>query len=529
MNSITNYKQLLKEILHNIETYSGTHSINIDKANQWIAAQPTKESKLAAQKIIDTTVYVTYNETYYLIEKLVKTEYKKLIKTNSKSGVSDNKIYMFIGENNDSNYFISILALYFIKQNGFREPEKYFEKLPSENYIEDYNTTLLYFDDMSYSGGQIIDNITKIYKLIILNKICEFMDITFNLKILVNEKIVNKFQYILQIINTFYAQKNKIENEIIKYQKQMYKYINTAKYCKIVYLLLGINRLSTERIENIDLLPLIKKYIYPFFDRLQIKTIILFKLKYKIKYAKQYPIIDDLCTQEELFYMSYFFSFGRTPVVSLYYDHKIANPSSTFLRALNFGPIVPNNFDIANYWLPFKSIMTDEGYENAINGSNSYNFLKYVSLIVKFYKNIEISDKIKQDINKPVKFIPFINNCYDIENMLNNSLIKELNYLQLISNVTNILYLPKPSLLITNNFKPVNDSKQPFISFVDLLYLKYKNDVKKINKILRFFINTTLEIPCNLSFYKNINYKNYTETKHFKPNLLKNKTVKKMP
>jgi hypothetical protein len=528
MDSIKNYTQLLKQILYNIQTYSGSHSINNDKAQEWIKSQPTKESKLAAQKIIETTIYVTYKETYNLIEKLVKSEYKKIAKSNENiNAKTGGSLYMFIGENDGSNYFISILALYFIKQNGFKEPDKYFQTLPSENDITNPNTTLLYFDDMSYSGGQIIDNIMEIYKSIIFNKICEFMQNTHGLKIQINNNNQNKLHYVLQIINNFYLEKN--PKEIIKTQKEMYKYINKAKYCKIIYLLLGINSFAIKNIENINLLPLIKKYIHPFFDRLNIdnESIKLFKIKYNIKWAMLYPTIDDLCTQEELFYMSYFFSFGRTPVVSMYYDHKIANPSSTFLRALNFGPVVPDNFDVAHYWSPFKTIMTDEGYQNAVKDTNSYILLRFVYLTVTYYKNVEVTHNMVQNINKPIKFIPFINNCYDINQTLNNSLFKEVNYLQLISNIPIILYLPRPSVSLTDEFKPVPNCKQPLISFIDLLYLKFKNNRYKINNIFKYFVELTLEKPCNLSFYKNIDYKNYTETKR-DLSVSKKRTVKKV-
>jgi len=91
---IKNYDILLKNILHIIETFSGTHSINVNKSKKWINAQPTKESRLAAKKIIEVTEYVTYKEVLSFIEILVKTEYKKISKTKK-------KIYLYIGKQYD--------------------------------------------------------------------------------------------------------------------------------------------------------------------------------------------------------------------------------------------------------------------------------------------------------------------------------------------------------------------------------------------------------------------------------------------
>jgi hypothetical protein len=379
MDDIKDYDYILNQTLYIIENYSGTHKINIDKAKKWINSQPTIESKIAAKIIIDKTIYITYKDVYNLIEKLVKTEYKKISKTKK-------NIYMYIGKKNDSNYFISVLALYFIKKYGYRVPTKYFEEIPLE-YLNDSDNILLYFDDMAYSGGQISENIQRIYKTVILDKIVNFMEDKYNFKIQLNPNNHNNFHYITEKLNVFFI--NKTDNDINKIKKDLYKHINLVNYPSIIYLLLGINRIAYERIINLDLSAFILKYLSKIFDN--IKNIKLFKLKYKIKFGDMYPVIDDLCSEEELFYISYFFSFGRTPLVSLYFDHKIANQSSTFLRALNFGPVVPKNFDISHYWKPFKYIISDEGFEiakhNVLKISENYN--RFITLCNKYYNKVK--------------------------------------------------------------------------------------------------------------------------------------------
>lgn len=502
MNTIENYDFLLNKIFYNIERYSGTHSINIDKAEQWIISQPTKESKLAAKKIIDVTEYITYKDVLLYIEKLVKQEYKKIANTNK-------KIYMFVSNINDSNHFISILALYFIRKYGYREPDKYFEFLPDN--IED-NSILLYFDDMAYSGGQIIANITNIYKDIIIKQIVAYMYEKFNLNIVLSDNsIINKFVYIATILTKFY--KTKTDKEINKIKIDLYKYIIKSKYCNIIYLLLGINKTSYDRIINISLINLINKYFSKIIDNIDKDNIKLFKLNYKIKYVKMYPILEDLCTEKEIFFMTYFFSFGRTPVVSIYYDHKIGNMSSTFLRVLNFGPIVPINFDISHYWKPFKYITTDEGYELATTikiVSISKNYLYFIYLCNKYYKIIENNNT--QDINKIIKYIPFINNCYNIENVINNYLMKKLDYLIFISDLPKLLYFSPPSNnILTNKLTIIKDCKTPFISVTDLLYYKYPVNKELRTKIYYFIKNIMVIETCNISFYKNKDYLNYTD------------------
>jgi hypothetical protein len=496
MNTIPNYDILLEKILYNIDTYSGTHAIDPDKAQQWINAQPTKESRLAAKKLIEVTDYITYKEVFAFIEKLVKTEYKKIAKT-------EKKIYMYLGNPDDSNYFISILALYFIKQYGYREPDQYFEEIP-DGSVTDANAVLLYFDDMAYSGGQIIGNITKIYKTIIIKKIVSFMRDNYNLTITIDDRVTNPFNHIIIKMNAFY--KTKSDQEADKIKMALYKYIKKSKYCNIVYLLLGINEISYDRIMNISLIHFINDSFSKIIDN--VDNIELFKLNYKIKCVKIYPTIEKLCSEEELFYMTYFFSFGKTPVVSIYYDHKISNSSSTFLRVLNFGPVVPANFDVSHYWKPFKYITTKEGYELAKTvkiESKSEIYLRFIYLCHKYYKLVENNNR--EDITRPIKCIPFINNCYNIEKILNNPLMKQIDYFTFISNFPKLQYFPKPNIdVLTKQYAIVNGHKTPFVVITDYLYYKYGSNTILRNRVFYFLKDIMIKEACNFAFYKNSDY-----------------------
>jgi hypothetical protein len=326
----------------------------------------------------------------------------------------------------------------------------------------------------------------------------------YNLIITIDDNVLNPFNHTIIKLNAFY--KDKSDQEVHKIKMALYKYIKQSKYCNIVYLLLGINEVSHDRIMNISLTHFINDSFSKIIDN--VDNIELFKLNYKIKYVKMYPLIEDLCSEEELFFMTYFFSFGKTPVVSLYYDHKIANTSSTFLRVINFGPVVPANFDVSHYWKPFKYITTNEGYQLAETvkiESKSEIYLRFILLCHKYYKRVENNNR--EDITKPIKCIPFINNCYNIEKILNNQLMKKIDYLLFIYNFPKLQYLPKPnSEILTKQYAIIKDCIMPVVAITDYLYYKYGSNTELLYKIYYFLKNIVSKQACNFAFYKNSDY-----------------------
>ena len=153
---------------------------------------------------------------------------------------------------------------------------------------------------------------------------------------------------------------------------------------------------------------------------------------FNVYYGKMFKTIDDLInenriTEEELFYMSYYFSHNMIPNILIYFDHKIADEPSTFLRAYNYGCVVPENYDIVNYY---------PEYQRALNNNvseKSYVREKYFILFKKYYKNRE-KPVSTQDTNLPLQFIPFIKNCYNINAIIQNPLMKFVNYYTFIGN-----------------------------------------------------------------------------------------------
>ena len=57
-NFLNLYDQYLEKILYAVKKYSGKHSINMEKAEEWIYSQPFPEAQQAARNIIKHTKYV---------------------------------------------------------------------------------------------------------------------------------------------------------------------------------------------------------------------------------------------------------------------------------------------------------------------------------------------------------------------------------------------------------------------------------------------------------------------------------------
>jgi hypothetical protein len=185
-------------------------------------------------------------------------------------------------------------------------------------------------------------------------------------------------------------------------------------------LLIGINKNAYEKISVV-------RYTYSG------KTYIV--KPFPVFYGQMFITIDELVeggviSEKDLFYMSYYFSQGLTPNILLYFDHKIADEPSTFLRLYNYGYVVPTNFDTVNY---------EPRYEQFLDNRNQGHKLNYVQtqfykLFKKYYHSRELPNG-PQDITQPIKFVPFINNCFNVEKIIQHPLITYVNYFILITDM----------------------------------------------------------------------------------------------
>lgn len=510
---LKDYTLLLPHIHKIIKTYSGTHSINEEKAQEWIDSQPNESSKRAAQIIIDHTEYVTLEDTAALAEKLITTHYKKIVEKHP-----DKKIYFVCGDRKKSNYWLSILALSYIKQYRLREPDYYYYLM--DDTFEDPNNVFIYYDDMSYSGGQIYsfinEYINKVLrkeiemhlgtycfehnKQIIRNRIAaaekqisnyENKDLKKNaakiqeletkrqqersqrknkvgflsvfddyktrninsdiesieidqswvkytvesmkkeIKILkkdlsiIDNKTYNEL-YNSKFIEISSLTKRMITSETDESRNTIEDFLKNFKYPNLYYLLIGINKNAYAKISAARCSYSGKTYIVNPFE---------------IFYGQMFITIDELVeggviSEKDLFYMSYYFSQGLTPNILLYFDHKIADEPSTFLRLYNYGYVVPTNFDTANYEPRYEQFLDHRSQGHSLN----YVQGQFYKLFKKYYHTKEVPNG-PQDITQPIKFIPFINNCFNVEKMIQHPLIRYINYFILISDM-NVELIP---------------------------------------------------------------------------------------
>jgi hypothetical protein len=158
----------LKDYEENIQRIlsmpSGQHAPDPIKVEQWVEAQLSDRRKIAAKALADNIVYIPHQDLIYSISTLVDKVYGE------KEIPADNKIILFSGPRTKSNYFISLLFYHFIKIKGYPEPDLFIQYLTPENRNHDgQKTTVFYVDDMSYSGSQIIQYLSNIYKTVEVN------------------------------------------------------------------------------------------------------------------------------------------------------------------------------------------------------------------------------------------------------------------------------------------------------------------------------------------------------------------------
>lgn len=485
METIPDYDEYITKLLKYMDENNGKHAINPERAQQWINAQPIPEVRNVAKKLVDKIEYITFNDIHNYIENIITTNYKKI------QDNPDNVIHMFIGSKEKSNYFLSILAIYYIKKHKYREPSLYFNIIPNSIINETINKKteknnkrayLIYVDDMSYSGGQIEHTLSILMTNIYNNIISEILNNELDLDI--------DFYYLPENNKRI---RDILEEKTPEFISDLQRHINNklrdARYYNIEFMLLGLNDIVLNRLNEFNFRGIFDAY--KTYLGIQNYNDLPFKVKYEFKYAKIYKTLDKYFTEEELFHIGYFFSFGRLPNVILYYDHKIADDTSTLLKILNYGPIVPKNYDIAHYWKNFRIILKKNTYEYI---TNNYFIKPFTKLFYKwahqYYKKI-MNDKF-QNIREPIKFIPFINNCNQIKTVLNNPLMKYVNYAMFIVIENQGNY----------NFKKFIEKihSNPIFSIKNLLDIHIKSDNLK-SKIANFIIDINTN-RCDLTFYK---------------------------
>jgi hypothetical protein len=133
---------------------SGKHSINKEKAQEFIEGQLSPIRRQAAKDLIENTHYISLRETFQIIESLLLSVYKKIDTTKT--------IYLYCGENTKSFYFFSCIALYYIKKHKLKMPEFVVDFTPTF-LLEVQDSPIIIVDDVSYSGSQLSTMLNNIY------------------------------------------------------------------------------------------------------------------------------------------------------------------------------------------------------------------------------------------------------------------------------------------------------------------------------------------------------------------------------
>ena len=168
-NFLRCYDKNIEKIIMAIAQKSGKHSIDMIKAEEFISAQISPTIRQAARDLIDNTIYITLEETSEIVERLIINLY-----TENNLNQYD-KIYLYTGPINKSSYFLSILALFYIMQNGYKVPTHFVESFDDDIFDEIGDNPIIYMDDSSYSGSQLSTMINDIYtSRVKVNKVPNF-------------------------------------------------------------------------------------------------------------------------------------------------------------------------------------------------------------------------------------------------------------------------------------------------------------------------------------------------------------------
>jgi hypothetical protein len=374
------YDENLAKIEAAILTMSGKHSIDKELARQFIALQTSKIRQDAAQDLIDNTVYITLKEIDEIMAQLVDRFYADPAIKEFYEKDGDHTVYLYTGNSNKSNYFLGVLAYKYMRKDA--GPIKFVKSMNDELYDIVGTNPILIIDDVSYSGSQLSDMLNAIfYRRVIVSK---------------------------QTTPSIYV------------------------------LLTALNEVSKSRLSRVPQL-----FTDGYYDKY---TVSPFKLIY-LEDRLYKPLLYILGIEKYINMLTFFSpmtSHTFTPIVSIYLDHKMADPLSTFTQSLMYGPIIPNGIFneeimlVEDQFMPpgaFDMVYDSQEVSKLISKFNTENGTTFKTLgsvpttkdIVRF-----IHEKLIESDSKPTRgqtnlgFVPFLNTCNTVilENIHDTEIIK---------------------------------------------------------------------------------------------------------
>lgn len=140
---------------------SGSHTINPEKAAEWVAAQKSTKRRELAQKIIDNAIYITHTDLLKALQDCVG-------RVAAKCDFS-RPVVLLSGLPKKSNYYISLLFAHFWLERGHRIDYvlEHFGKIDMKKYIfNEMCANILDVDDMAYSGTQTFQLMAQVFNII---------------------------------------------------------------------------------------------------------------------------------------------------------------------------------------------------------------------------------------------------------------------------------------------------------------------------------------------------------------------------
>jgi hypothetical protein len=376
-------EMFLKHYSDHIDTIlampSGQHAVDPERLEQWIEAQYTKERQETARALASQIQYITHHEVIELCANLVDQLYAAL--DHSKP------IVWWVGYPEKSGYMISLLCYHALKQKDYPEPTGFLTSAVGFKEGVQY----IYFDDMSYSGSQVKDLMTKIVRTFAKDS-KPFPSIFFGLM------------------------------SITKYAEESLKVLTVVPYN-------GISRYETDIKEGK------RTAINGLIPTYYAGTTRVFEYKLKTPfpcfYGKVVPSLKDQIGELNYARAMYYFDGENTQVDSIvYFDHKVADSISTFMKVLLYGIVPPYNYS------PYGTV------------DNAFKMHPHLDLYTETFVR-DPADK------EALTFVPFLNGCTPDEKSLRI-------WSQLFSDNTtykNGAYSEKDGLVVRDNklFKEYSD------------------------------------------------------------------------
>jgi hypothetical protein len=139
--------------------HANEHTIDPEKAAEWIARQHTPERQRLAQILLENIQYIPHKQILHALRYCVYKVKRQIIE----EGRLENPIILITGRVYKSNYYISLLFAHFWLQAGMRidcVTEKY-----GLDTLE-MTGTILDVDDMAYSGNQTRVTLSSVGKMV---------------------------------------------------------------------------------------------------------------------------------------------------------------------------------------------------------------------------------------------------------------------------------------------------------------------------------------------------------------------------